>query len=282
MNHLWNKQILEISTFQDCQAIVVVKDTDCKLAWKIDWPMRWMYEHVDFEPGGKDHAAPRGSYDTSRVIAEKIFGFNAPIFKGYEFIGIKGTTGKMSGSSGLNMTPVTLLKIYQPEFLLWLYARVETNKAFDLCFDDGILRQYFEFDKQYDQYIKGEADDHVKSIMESCLLSDKPIKTVPMSLLVQLGSIVDFNVPMLETVFEKIGQPYKYADFEERLGLAKYWLENCSPENANKLIPYRNWEVYEQLNDEQKREITLLHDYLVNENYTLALTASAADALERE
>ncbi len=245
------------------------KDTDCKLAWKIDWPMRWMYEHVDFEPGGKDHAAPRGSYDTSRVIAEKIFGFKAPIFKGYEFIGIKGTTGKMSGSSGLNMTPDTLLKIYQPEILLWLYARVETNKAFDLCFDDGILRQYFEFDKQYEQYIKGEADEHVKSIMESCLLTDKPIKTVPMSLLVQLGSIVDFNVPMLETVFEKIGQPYKYSDFEERLELAKYWLENCSPENANKLIPYRNWEVYDRLNDEQKKEITLLHDYLVNENYTL-------------
>lgn len=244
-------------------------DTDCKLAWKIDWPMRWMYENVDFEPGGKDHAAPGGSFDTSRVIAEKIFGFQAPIFKGYEFIGIRGTTGKMSGSSGLNMTPETLLKIYQPEILLWLYARVETNKAFDLCFDDGILRQYFEFDKQYDQYIKGEADDHVKSIMESCLLTDKPIKTVPMSLLVQLGSIVDFNVPMLETVFEKIGQPFKYADFEERLELAKYWLENCSPENANKLVPYRNWEVYDPLNEEQKKEIALLHDYLVNENYTL-------------
>ena len=31
----------------------------------------------------------------------------------YYFIGIKGTTGKMSGSSGLNLTPETLLKIYQ-------------------------------------------------------------------------------------------------------------------------------------------------------------------------
>lgn len=244
-------------------------DTDCKLAWKIDWPMRWMYENVDFEPGGKDHAAPGGSFDTSRVIAEKIFGFRAPVFEGYEFIGIRGTTGKMSGSSGLNMTPDTLLKIYQPEILLWLYARVETNKAFDLCFDEGILRQYFEFDKQYNQYIAGEADEHVQSIMESCLLTDRPIKTVPMSLLVQLGSIVDFNVPMLEIVFEKIGQPYKYADFKERLELAKYWLENCSPENANKLLPYRNWEVYDQLSEEQKKEVSLLHDYLVNENYTL-------------
>ncbi len=124
------------------------KDYNCKLAWKIDWPMRWKYEQVDFEPGGKDHASPGGSYDTSKVIAKKIFNYEAPIFQGYEFIGIKGTTGKMSGSSGLNLTPETLLNIYQPEVILWLYAKSEPTKAFDFCFDDGILRQYFEFDKQ--------------------------------------------------------------------------------------------------------------------------------------
>ena len=127
------------------------KDFNCKLAWKIDWPMRWMYEGVDFEPGGKDHASPGGSYDTSRVISKKIFGYEAPVFVGYEFIGIKGTTGKMSGSSGLNLTPETLLKLYEPEIILWLYSRSEPQKAFNFCFDDEILRQYFEFDKKYNQ-----------------------------------------------------------------------------------------------------------------------------------
>ena len=203
------------------------------------------------------------------MIAEKIFGIKAPVFKGYEFIGIKGTTGKMSGSSGLNLTPDTLLKIYQPEILLWLYARVEPNKAFDLCFDDGILRQYFEFDKQYNQYRNGGADEHTASIMESCLIGDRQIQTVPMSLLVQLGSVVDFNVPMLETVFEKIGQPYKYEQFSERLDLAKYWLENCAPENANRIIPYRNWEKYDAMSDEEKKEIALLYEYLSGSGYTL-------------
>ena len=178
------------------------KDYNCKLAWKIDWPMRWKYEQVDFEPGGKDHASPGGSYDTSRVIAKKIFDYDAPIFQGYEFIGIKGSTGKMSGSSGLNLTPDTLLNIYQPEVILWLYAKSDPTKAFDFCFDDGILRQYFEFDKQYNSFLDGSADDYVRDIMNSCLLSDHKISTVPMSHLVQLGSIVDFNVEMLETVFE--------------------------------------------------------------------------------
>lgn len=245
------------------------KDFNCKLAWKIDWPMRWMYEGVDFEPGGKDHASPGGSYDTSRVISEKIFGFPAPIFQGYEFIGIKGTTGKMSGSSGLNLTPDTLLRIYQPEIILWLYAKAEPNKAFDFCFDDGILRQYFEFDKQYNQYLDGTADDHVKDIMASCLMFEEKIHTVPMSLLVQMGSIVDFNIPMIETVFEKIGTPYKYEDFKQRLDLAQYWLEHCAPENANKLRPYRDWDLYESLSNQEKEEISILYRYISEQEYTL-------------
>lgn len=245
------------------------KDYNCKLAWKIDWPMRWKYEQVDFEPGGKDHASPGGSYDTSKVIAKKIFNYEAPIFQGYEFIGIKGTTGKMSGSSGLNLTPETLLNIYQPEVILWLYAKSEPTKAFDFCFDDGILRQYFEFDKQYNSFLDGSADDYVRDIMNSCLMFDKKISTVPMSHLVQLGSIVDFNVEMLETVFEKIGTPYKYEDFKERLGLAKYWLENCAPENVNRLCPVRNWPVYNELDEKEREAVAMLHAYLSGNEYTL-------------
>lgn len=252
------------------------KDFNCKLAWKIDWPMRWMYEGVDLEPGGKDHASPGGSYDTSRVISQKIFGYEAPLFQGYEFIGIKGATGKMSGSSGLNLTPDTLLKLYQPEMILWLYAKSEPTKAFDFCFDDGILRQYFEFDKQYNEFMDGKADEFLTNVMANCLREDeegtsayKKIETVPMSLLVQLGSVVDFNVPMLETVFEKIGQPFTYDQFKDRLERAKYWLEQCSPENVNRLRPYRNWEVYEALSEEEKKEIALLHDYIKKGGYSL-------------
>ena len=245
------------------------KDFNCKLSWKVDWPMRWKYEQVDFEPGGKDHASPGGSYETSKVIAKKIFNYEAPVFQGYEFIGIKGSTGKMSGSTGLNLTPATLLNIYQPEVILWLYAKSDPTKAFDFCFDDGILRQYFEFDKQYKSFLDGTADDHVRDIMNSCLMFDKKIEMVPMSHLVQLGSIVDFNVPMLETVFEKIGTPYKYEEFKERLGLAKYWLENCSPENVNKLCPVRNWAVYNELDEQEKAAVAALFAYLSGNDYTL-------------
>jgi len=242
---------------------------DCKLAWKIDWPMRWKFEKVDFEPGGKDHASPTGSYQTSRIISEKIFSYPAPYFQGYEFIGIKGTTGKMSGSSGLNLTPKTLLQLYQPEVILWLYSKTEPLHAFDFCFDDEILRQYFEFDKMYTAVKNGTADERACEIIANATVKGHEVITVPMAQLVSLGSVVDFNPKMLETVFEKIGTPYKEADFAERLSLAKYWAEQCSPESLNHLLPCRNFEKFNALGEAEKKEIELLHSYLSKGGYTL-------------
>lgn len=245
------------------------KDFNCKLSWKVDWPMRWLYEGVDFEPGGRDHASPNGSYDTSKEISKQIFGYNAPIFQGYDFIGLKGATSKMSGSTGLNLTPATLLKLYQPEVILWLYSKADPLKAFDFCFDDGILRQYFEFDNMYNAVANGTADEHKTGIMYNTTVEGRTITTVPMSLLVQLGSVVDFNVEMLEVVFEKINMPYKYEQFADRLDRAKFWLEMCSPESVNKLRTTRNWDVYEGLTEEMRSEIAMLHEYISKGGYTL-------------
>ena len=242
---------------------------NCKLAWKVDWAMRWMYEDVDFEPGGKDHASPGGSYEAGKAICKAIYDHDAPEFQGYEFIGIKGVAGKMSGSSGLNMTPQTLLQFYQPEIILWLYSKSEPTKAFDFCFDDGILRQYFEFDKMYNEWKAGNANEYVDVVMQNCCNEYTDIKTVPMGLLVQLGSIVDFNVPMMETVFEKINQPFKYEDFAQRLDLAKNWLEKCAPEQANTLRKTRDWDLYESLDEDQKKELTMLFEYLRDAEYDL-------------
>ena len=244
-------------------------DTNCKLGWKVDWAMRWRHEGVDFEPGGKDHAAPTGSYSNSKVISREIFGFEPPLFQGYEFIGIKGMTGKMSSSSGLNLTPETLLKLYQPEIILWLYSKTDPTKAFDFCFDDGILRQYFEFDKMLTDSREGRASEAVEDILYNCRIEGREVETVPMSLLVQLGSIVNFNVPMLETVFEKIGTPYKAEQFADRLDRAKFWLEQCAPDQVNRLRSTRNWEIYEGMTEQEKETVRLLHAYIAKGGYTL-------------
>jgi lysyl-tRNA synthetase class 1 len=242
---------------------------NCKLAWKVDWAMRWRYEGVDFEPGGQDHASPAGSYQTSKLISEQIFGFEPPIFQGYGFIGLKGAVGKMSGSTGLNLTPAALLKIYEPELILWLYSKTEPLRTFDFCFDDGILRQYFEFDKMWEKVSGGSANELETAMIHNARIDGRELRTVPMSWLVQFGSVVNFNPRVLETVFTKIGTPYSPEDFSGRLELAKNWLEMCSPESVNRIHVGRNHAYFETLSDSQKREIAVLHGNLSENAYEL-------------
>ena len=58
------------------ETVDLAKDHIAKLAWKIDWPMRWKHEQVRFEPGGHDHASPGGSYDVSSKVSKEIFDYN--------------------------------------------------------------------------------------------------------------------------------------------------------------------------------------------------------------
>jgi len=73
----------------------MMEANNVKLNWKIDWPMRWMMEDVIFEPGGRDHSSETGSYNVSKEIAKKIFGYEAPHYTPYEFIGMKGQMSKL-------------------------------------------------------------------------------------------------------------------------------------------------------------------------------------------
>lgn len=117
-----------------------------KLMWKIDWPMRWGVEGVDFEPGGIDHAAASGSYVVAKDIAKEIYGVKAPKFQPYGWLSIAGL-GDMHSSTGNNITPATVLEVYEPEMVRWLFAKYAPTDGFAFNFDDTIIRHYSEFDK---------------------------------------------------------------------------------------------------------------------------------------
>jgi lysyl-tRNA synthetase, class I len=70
-----------------------------KLAWKVDWPMRWAFEGVHFEPSGVDHSSPGSSYVVGTQLVAEVFGARAPIGPMYAFVGIEGQA-KMSSSRG--------------------------------------------------------------------------------------------------------------------------------------------------------------------------------------
>ncbi|WP_326760393.1 lysine--tRNA ligase [Streptomyces phaeochromogenes] len=117
-----------------------------KLVWKVDWPMRWAYEGVVFEPSGVDHSSPGSSFQVGGQIVGSIFGGKQPIGPMYAFVGISGMA-KMSSSKGGVPTPGDALKIMEPQILRWLYARRRPNQSFKIAFDQEIQRLYDEWDK---------------------------------------------------------------------------------------------------------------------------------------
>ncbi|MFD9436661.1 lysine--tRNA ligase [Streptomyces sp. NPDC060002] len=116
-----------------------------KLVWKVDWPMRWAYEGVVFEPSGVDHSSPGSSFQVGGQIVG-IFGGKQPIGPMYAFVGISGMA-KMSSSKGGVPTAADALKIMEPQLLRWLYARRRPNQSFKIAFDQEIQRLYDEWDK---------------------------------------------------------------------------------------------------------------------------------------
>ncbi|MEV7796920.1 lysine--tRNA ligase [Streptomyces sp. NPDC087512] len=116
-----------------------------KLVWKVDWPMRWAYEGVIFEPSGVDHSSPGSSFQVGGQIVG-IFGGKQPIGPMYAFVGISGMA-KMSSSKGGVPTPADALKIMEPQLLRWLYARRKPNQSFKIAFDQEIQRLYDEWDR---------------------------------------------------------------------------------------------------------------------------------------
>ncbi len=232
-----------------------------KLPWKVDWAIRWRHEGVVFEPGGKDHATAGGSFEVSSEIAKQVFHYDPPIFQPYEFIGLKGLTGKMSGSSGILLTPQDALKIYQPEVLLWVFAKIAPNKAFNLVLDEGIYRVYDEFDK-------AREDPADRAIQLSCRLDHTP-HPAPFKSLASFSGIVHKNYEAMEQIFSRLGTPHKKKCFQERLLKAEQWLERYAPEQRMTLLSTRHDAYFKTLTPEEQDWIVQLHDWLKTEKPTL-------------
>ncbi|MBD0736344.1 lysine--tRNA ligase [Streptomyces sp. CBMA29] len=127
-----------------------------KLVWKVDWPMRWAYEGVIFEPSGVDHSSPGSSFQVGGQIVGPIFGGKQPIGPMYAFVGISGMA-KMSSSKGGVPVPGDALRIMEPQILRWLYARRRPNQSFKIAFDQEIQRLYDEWDALERKVAEGTA-----------------------------------------------------------------------------------------------------------------------------
>lgn len=221
------------------ETIDITRERIVKLAWKIDWPMRWKYEGVNFEPGGHDHASPGGSYDVASTIAKEIYGYDAPTFAEYKFVGIQGLGSKMSGSKGNAVSPLELLDIYEVDLLKWLYFRKSPDQSFELAFNTEIYRQYDEYDALHPE-----------------------AKAIPFRQAVGFGQIVQWNEGKLQVILKELDLDYSAESIARRLPLARNWLIKYNPDELITLRNSVNTDYLATMSADAKALVATLHDEL--------------------
>ncbi len=209
-----------------------------KLGWRVDWPMRWNEEKVVFEPGGKDHISPGGSYDTAKLVSKKIYGWDAPITMRYDFVNLKGVPGKMSSSKGKVISLVDALEVYQPEVLRYIFAGTRPNTEFAISFDLDVNKVYEDYDKT-ERIVWGI--DKAKS--EDILAKEKRIyvlsqidNKMPSVMPYQIGfrmmtTLLQTYSGDIDAVIKSLGdvKPEQEEALRRRAKCAWYWIRECAP-----------------------------------------------------
>lgn len=253
-----------------------------KLQWKVDWPMRWVHEGVDFEPAGEDHHAPSSSFASGKVLVADIFGGIAPFSFAYSFVGLAGGSSKMSGSAGGAAIPATALDVIEPAILRWLYLRRLPSQKFTIDLSPrAVQRLYDEWDRFTDQARSADASPIEKHLHGMCLATSAgPVeyskRPVSFRLLSSAADITQANTEqMARLVRQHISDDAPadtetlFAELEPRVTCAiNYATRLVPPEERTILRTEFNTEAWNQLDDQTQKGVQILAERLT-EDWTL-------------
>ncbi len=240
-----------------------------KLVWKVDWPMRWAYEGVVFEPSGVDHHSPGSSWNVGGKLVG-IFGWERPIGPMYAFVGISGMA-KMSSSKGGVPTPAEALEIMEPMLLRWLYARRRPNQSFKVAFDQEIQRTYDEWDALVRKVGAGTAQPgDVAAYERAAGTAAGPLPATPRPLPYRmLASVTDVTAGDDEQTLRILaevdpGRPLtSLAEVRPRLDRAERWITTQVPaEQRTQVRKDADAELLASLGADERELLRLLLDGL--------------------
>ncbi|NYG59090.1 lysyl-tRNA synthetase class 1 [Nocardioides daedukensis] len=213
----------------------VATQDEGKLVWKIDWPMRWAFEGVNFEPGGVDHASPGSSYTVGKELVKAVYGGRAPSFVGYSFVGVAGMA-KMSSSKGGVPTAADALKVLEAPILRWLYVRRQPKQAFNVEFGPDVVRLYDEWDALARKAANPDKRDAQVLAFEraSATVSAGTLPTpkvvVPFRTLASVADVTAGSADLISQVISRVGNPHDSVDdLQPRLDRAMQWTAEFVP-----------------------------------------------------
>ncbi|MFD8969439.1 lysine--tRNA ligase [Streptomyces sp. NPDC059568] len=237
-----------------------------KLVWKVDWPMRWAYEGVIFEPSGVDHSSPGSSFVVGGQIVREVFDGVQPIGPMYAFVGISGMA-KMSSSKGGVPTPADALKIMEAPLLRWLYARRRPNQSFKIAFDQEIQRLYDEWDALERKVADGSvlpADAAAYARATGTAAGALPSTPRPLPYRT-LASVVDITAGAEEQTLRILSEldparPLTSLDeVRPRLDRAENWITSQVPAEARTIVRAEpDHELLDSLDEQARESLRLL------------------------
>ncbi|MEV6568967.1 lysine--tRNA ligase [Streptomyces kronopolitis] len=241
-----------------------------KLVWKVDWPMRWAYEGVLFEPSGVDHSSPGSSFVVGGQIVRQIFGGEQPIGPMYAFVGISGMA-KMSSSRGGVPTPGDALKIMEAPLLRWLYARRRPNQSFKIAFDQEIQRLYDEWDKLEAKVADGtalpaDAAAHSRAARTAAGELPRTPRPLPYRTLASVADITAGHDEQTLRILGELDPANPVTDLDEtrpRLDRAEYWINTQVPAEQRTIVRAEpDEELLATLDEQARGSLRLLLDGL--------------------
>ncbi|MDJ1133836.1 lysine--tRNA ligase [Streptomyces iconiensis] len=256
---------------------VLLRDFDHgKLVWKVDWPMRWAYEGVVFEPSGVDHQSPGSSFVVGGQLVKEIFGGEQPLGPMYAFVGISGMA-KMSSSKGGVPTPADALQIMEAPLLRWLYARRKPNQSFKVAFDQEIQRTYDEWDALGRKIADGSAqpaDVAAHTRASSNALGPLPLtpRPLPYRTLASVTDITGGQEEQTLRILSELDPQHPVHTLDEvrpRLDRAQRWINTqVPPEQRTTVRDEPDAELLASLDEEQHAALRMLVDGL-DEHWSL-------------
>ncbi|MEU0576088.1 lysine--tRNA ligase [Streptomyces griseoincarnatus] len=246
-----------------------------KLVWKVDWPMRWAYEGVIFEPSGVDHSSPGSSFQVGGQIVG-IFGGEQPIGPMYAFVGISGMA-KMSSSKGGVPTPADALQIMEPQLLRWLYARRRPNQSFKVAFDQEIQRLYDEWDRLEAKVADGSAlpadvAAHSRAVRTASGELPRTPRPLPYRTLASVADITAGHEDQALRILSDLDPANPLASLDEarpRYDKAEAWINTHVPADQRTIVRDEpDTELLKSLDEQGRESLRLLLDGLAD-NWSL-------------
>ncbi|MFC7546516.1 lysine--tRNA ligase [Plantactinospora sp. GCM10030261] len=241
-----------------------------KLVWKVDWPMRWAYEGVVFEPSGVDHSSPGSSFVVGSQIVREVFGAEPPIGPMYAFVGIAGMA-KMSSSRGEVPTAADALRIMEAPVLRWLYSRRRPNQSFKISFDQEIQRLYDEWDSLGRKVSEGtapaaDAVAYDRAVRTASRTLPRTARPVPYRTLASVADITTGDEAQMLRILADLDPEQPIGSLDEvrpRLDRAQYWVATQVPaEQRTRVRDEPDAELLAGLDEPQRESLRLLVDGL--------------------